>query len=497
MIGMAQVSLKLRLRLLVAEMRVSINRFERGRGFDIRLRGRDEAAQSHVPLENPFMHRLFRGAVMAALIGAAPAAAVAASAGPFDAPSPLLLHAPRFDKIKDGDFQPAFEVAMARERAEIEAIADNPAAPTFDNTFLAMERSGRMLNRVVSVFFALTGANTDEALEKVEAEEAPKLSALRDETYLNPKLFARVKALYDERERLGLDAESVQLIKITYDDFVHAGAKLSAKDRAELTDINSRLASLQTAFQQKLLAATKAGALVVDNPAALAGLSPAELAAAAQAAKARGLDGKWVIPLQNTTQQPDLRSLAERATRKTLFDHSWTRAEKGDANDTRSTILEIVRLRARKAALIGYPDFAAYKLEDQMAKTPAAVEAFVRQLVGPARARAAVEAAEIQAQIDKDGGGFTLAPWDWERYSEEVRKAKYDLDENEIKPYFELYNVLENGVFYAANQLYGVTFKERHDLPVYQPDVKVFEVFDQDGKTLGLIYFDYFKRDNK
>ena len=443
------------------------------------------------------MHHLFLGAAVAVLTIAAPLATLAAGRGPFDAPSALPLHAPQFDQIKDADFRPAMEEAMTRERAEIEAIANDPAAPTFKNTILAMERSGRMLDRVTSVFFALAGANTNDTLEKLEAEEAPKLSAIQDGIYLNPKLFARVRAIHEAREHLGLDPQSVQLIKVTYDAFVHAGATLSSADRTKLTAINATLATLSTAFQQKLLAATKAGGLVADSEGALSGLTPTELAVASSAAKARGLDGKWVIPLQNTTQQPALQSLSVRATRQALFDRSWTRTEKGDANDTRATVLEIASLRAKKAALLGYSDFASYKLEDQMAKTPAAVEAFVRQLVGPTRARAAVEAADIQAQIDKDGSGFKLAPWDWERYSDEVRKAKYDLNDDEIKPYFELYNVLENGVFYAANQLYGVTFKERRDLPVYQPDVKVFEVVDKDGKTLGLIYFDYFKRDNK
>lgn len=440
---------------------------------------------------------LIVGAAAVVLIAAVPPTALAAEANPFERESALPFNAPEFDKIKDADFQPALEAAMARDRAEIDAIANEAASPTFANTILALEKSGRMLDRVSHVFFALTSANTNEALDKVEAEETPKLSALQDATYLNPKLFARVKAVYEARDKLGLDPESQQLVKLTYEQFAHAGASLSSADQAKLSTINTRLATLSTQFRQKLLAATKAGGLVVESPAGLAGLSPGDVAAAAQAAKARGLAGKWVIPLQNTTQQPALQSLADRATRQTLFDHSWDRTEKGDVNDTRATLLEMVKLRAEKARLLGFPDYASYKLDDQMAKTPAAVDAFVRQLVGPTRARAAIEAADIQAQVDKEGGSFKLAPWDWERYSEEVRKAKYDLDEAEIKPYFELDAVLSDGVFYAANQLYGVTFTERHDLPVYQSDVKVFEVFDKDGSSLGLIYFDYFKRDNK
>ncbi|HEY7901225.1 MAG TPA: M3 family metallopeptidase, partial [Caulobacteraceae bacterium] len=400
------------------------------------------------------MHHLLLSAAVAALL------ATTAVAGPFDRPSDLPFRAPQFDRIRDSDFQPAFEEAMRQDRAEISAIANNAAAPTFDNTIIALEKSGRMLDRVSSVFFALTGANTNDTLEKIETTEAPKLSELQDSVYLDPKLFARVEAIYEKRGALGLDAQSQQLVKVTWEAFVHAGARLSAADRTRLMQINSRLASLSTDFQQKLLAATKAGALVVSDPADLAGLNPAAIAAASEAAKSRGLTGKWVVPLQNTTQQPALEDLSKREIRQKLFENSWTRSEKADANDTRATVLEIAALRAEKAALLGYPNYAAYTLTDQMAKTPSAVEAFVAQLVGPTRARAALEAADIQAQIDKDGGGFKLSPWDWERYSEEVRKAKYDLNEDEIKPYFELNNVLQNGVFYAANQLYGVTFKE-------------------------------------
>jgi peptidyl-dipeptidase Dcp len=443
------------------------------------------------------MHHLYLTAAAVALLTAAPFSLVAAEAGPFDQASSLPLQAPQFDRIKDADFQPALEAGMAAQRAEVDKIANNPAPPTFENTIVAMERSGRMLDRVTSVFFALTSANTNEALEKVEADEAPKLSAFQDSVYLNARLFARVKAIWEKRDALGLDAESQQLVKVTYEAFVHAGANVSDADKARLSAINARLATLSTTFQQKLLAADKAGGLVIDDKAQLAGLDDGEIAAAAAAAKARGLDGKWVLPLQNTTQQPALQSLADRKTRQILFERSWTRTEQGDANDTRATVLEIVKLRAEKAALIGFPDYASYVLEDQMAKSPAAVDAFVRQLVGPTRARAAVEAADIQAMIGKEGAGFQLAPWDWERYSEKVRKAKYDLDESQIRPYFELNNVLENGVFYAANQLYGVSFKARHDLPVYDPDIKVYDVLDKNGAQLGIIYFDYFKRDNK
>jgi peptidyl-dipeptidase Dcp len=430
-------------------------------------------------------------------------AALALQAAAFASPSdllqqsPLPFQAPPFNKITDADFAPAFDQAMAKGLEEFDAIANNPAPPTFDNTIVAMERSDQELNRVQLVFSTLTGANTDDALEKVEAEEAPKLAAHQDAIFLNAKLFARVDAVYQKRDGLHLDPESRQLLEIYHQQFVHAGAKLSDADKAKLKDLNKQISTLETAFEQKLLAAGKAGALVVDNKADLAGLSDDAIAAAAKAAEARGLKGKWVVPLQNTTQQPALQSLADRAVREKLFNSSWTRAEKGDANDTRATISTLAHLRAVKAKLLGYPNYAAYVLEDQMAKTPEAVEKFLAQLIPATAAESRREVKVLQAQIEKDGQHFQLKPWDWNRYAEEVRKAQYDLNEDEIKPYFELDNVLKNGVFYAANQLYGLTFKERHDLPVWQSDVRVFDVYDKDGTELGLFYCDYFKRDNK
>jgi peptidyl-dipeptidase Dcp len=315
-------------------------------------------------------------------------------------------------------------------------------------------------------------------------------------------LFARVKALYDSRASLKLDAEALQVLTLYYRQFVHAGANLSDKDKMLLRQINKQDASLETDFQQRLVAAAKAGALVVEDKSQLAGLSPAEIANAALAAKARGLAGKYVIPLQNTTQQPLLTSLTDRGVREKLFANSWTRAEKGDAHDTSAIISQLAVLRAQKAKLLGYPNYAAYVLYDQMAETPQAVEKFITQLVPATRAKAAEEAKLIQAAIDKQGmdkkiGHFDLKPWDWQLYAEKVRKERYDLDEEALKPYFELNKVLQDGVFYAANRLYGITFKQRKDIPVYHPDVMVFEVFDQDGSSLGLMYFDYFKRDNK
>ncbi|HEY0265140.1 MAG TPA: M3 family metallopeptidase [Rhizomicrobium sp.] len=435
---------------------------------------------------------------MLALLAASPALA----ANPFAAPSSLPYQAPRFDLIKDGDYQPAFEAGMKQQIAEIDTIAANAAPPTFENTIAAMERSGRMLDRVNNTFFGVVQANTNPALDKIQTAEAPRLAAHSDAIFLNPKLFARVKALYDRRAALKLDAEAAQVLTLYYRQFVHAGALLSDKDKQRLQQINKQDASLETEFQQKLVAGAKAGALVVDDKAQLAGLSDAEIANAADAAKARGLKGKFVIPLQNTTQQPLLTALADRATREKLFQNSWSRTEKGDANDTRAIIQQLATIRAEKAKLLGYPNYAAYVLYDQMAQTPAAVEKFIGQLVPPTRAKAAEEAGLIQAAIDKDTslqkrGHFDLKPWDWQRYSDRVRKERYNLDDKELKPYFELHKVLQDGVFYAATQLYGITFKRRTDIPVYRPDVMVYEVFDKDGSQLGLMYFDYFKRDNK
>jgi peptidyl-dipeptidase Dcp len=419
------------------------------------------------------------------------------STNPFFNASTLPFQAPPFDKIKDGDYQPAFEEGMRQHMAEIDKIANDPEAPNFANTFVAMEKAGAMLERVNRAFGAVTGANTDDALQKVQEEEAPKLAAHSDAIYLNDKLFKRVEAVYNQRATLKLDPESNRLVEVTYKDFVHAGAKLSEADKTKLKALNGEESTLETQFTNKLLAATKDGALVVDDKAKLAGLSDAEINNAAQAAKDRKLDGKWVLPLQNTTQQPQLQELTDRDTRKALFDASWGRAEKGDANDTRKIIERLAQIRAEQAKLIGFPNYAAWKLDDQMAKTPETAIGFMEKLVPAATARATAESKDIQAVIDQQHGGFKVEPWDWNFYAEQVRKAKYDLDESQIKPYFELDNVLQNGVFYAANQLYGLTFKERKDIPVYQPDVRVFEVFDKDGTSMALFYCDYFKRDNK
>jgi len=441
----------------------------------------------------------------AALLGETVAEGQVAGFGPenpFYAESTLPYHAPPFDKIKDSDYLPAFEAGMAEELKEMMAIAANPALPTFENTLVAMEKAGRLYARVGAAFGGVTGANTNPELEKVQALEAPKMAAHRDAIYLNPKLFQRVETIYRQMGSLGLDAESKRLVDIYYKHFVHAGAKLSPEDKEKLKKLNEEESTLTNGFRSKVLAATKAGAFVTADKAALKGLTDAEIAAAATAAKARGKEG-YLLPLQNTTQQPVLASLEDRATRQTIFTNSWERAERGGDDDTRGTVVRLAKLRAEKAALLGFPTYAAWKLEDQMAKTPDAAIKFMDALVPASTAHALAEAKDIQAVINSQAagaaqhGGFKLEPWDWEFYSEQVRKAKYDLDEAQVRPYFEIGNVLENGVFYAAHQLYGISFKERKDIPVWQPDVRVFDVIDGDGKPLALFYCDYFKRDNK
>ncbi len=422
---------------------------------------------------------------------------------PFYAPSALPFQAPPFDKIKDADYQPAIEAGMAQQRKEMQAIADNSAPPTFENTIVAMEKTGQLLHRVSNVFDGVTSANLNPTLQKVKDIEAPKLAANRDAIFLDPKLFQRVSVIYGQRASLQLDPESLRLLEFEHKKFVHSGANLSPADKEKLKKLNEEESTLSTAFESKLLAAAKAAAYVTTDKSALAGLSEAEIAAA-ETAKERKVQG-YVIPLQNTTQQPDLAMLSNRSTRQAIFENSWTRAERGGPNDTRSTIARLAQLRAQKAKLLGFPNYAAWKLEDQMAKNPDAALKFMNALVPGSTAKAAGEARDIQALIDSQEGsqqgtqhgGFPLQPWDWEFYSEQVRKAKFDLDESQIKPYLELNNVLQNGLFFAANQLYGLTFRERHDIPVYHPDVRVFEVVDANGKSLALWYCDYFKRDNK
>ena len=416
---------------------------------------------------------------------------------PFFVESSLPYHAPRFDLIRNEDYQVALEEGMKQQLAEIDAIAKQTTAPTFENTIVAMEKAGALLTRVSKTFTGVVGANTNDTLQKIQDTEAPKLAATNDAIYLNDQLYQRVKSVYERRDAGNLNAEQVALVERYNRDFVRAGAQLSEADKTRIKSINQELSKLSTDFTNKLLAGTKAGALVVDNPSQLAGLSNDEIQTAADAAKQRGLSGKWVLPLRNTTQQPSQAELTTRAVRQKLFELSTLRTEHSDSNDTRSTILRMAELRAEKAKLLGYPTWAAYALATQGAKTPENAIKLLTDLVPPATARARSEAADMQKLIDQQGGGFRLQPWDWQYYAEQVRKAKYDLDESQIMPYFELNNVLQNGVFFAANKLYGLTFKERHDIPVYNPDVRTFEVFDANGQPLALFYADYFKRDNK
>lgn len=419
------------------------------------------------------------------------------STNPFMQASSLPFQAPDFTKIKDSDFAPAFEEGLKVQLAEIDTVANNTEDPSFENTLVALEKSGILLKRVYGVFNLLSGANTDSVLQSLSEQIAPRLAAQQDAIFLNEKLFTRVKSLYDKRETLNLDKESSRLLAYYYDRFVRAGANLNPEDKTKLKKLNEEEATLSAKFTNMLLAAAKAGALVVDNQEALKGLSEGAINAAAQNADAAGQKGKWLLSLQNTTQQPALQSLENRDTRQKLFEASWNRAEHGDANDTRSTIVRIAELRTEKARLLGFPNFAAWVLQDQMAKTPEAVKAYLDKLLPAAAAKARKEAADLQSIVDKEKGGFALQAWDWNYYAEKLRKARYDLDENQVKPYFELFNVLENGIFYAANQLYGLTFKRRTDIPVYNEDMRVYTVYDKDSSELGLFYCDYFKRDNK
>ena len=439
--------------------------------------------------------------VMTVIIGLTALPAVAASNefgpdNPFYVASTLPFHAPPFDKIKDEDYQPAIEAGMAEQLKEVQAITDNPEPPTFENTIVALEKSGQLLTRVSSVFFGVVSANSNPALLKIRSIEAPKLAAHQDAIRLNTKLFQRIKTIYDQRQSLHLDPEALRLVEWDYLEFVQAGANLSEADKTQLKKLNQQIAVMQEDFQTKLLGATQAAAYVTKDKSALAGMSDAQIQAASESAKGRKVEG-YVVPLQNTTQQPDLAVLTNRDTRQAIFEHSWNRAEHSDANDTRATIAKIAQLRAQKAKLLGYPNFASWTLVDQMAKTPEAAFKFMDALVPPATGRAADEAQDIQSLIDHQKGGFKVQPWDWDLYSEQVRKAKYDLDEEQVKPYFELNNVLENGVFYAATKLYGITFKERKDIPTYTSGMRVFEVFNADGSPLALFYTDYFKRDSK
>ncbi|ASN15200.1 peptidyl-dipeptidase Dcp [Pantoea ananatis] len=414
---------------------------------------------------------------------------------PFFNVSSLPYHTPPFDQIQETDFLPALQAGMEEKRQEVLAIATNPEAATFLNTCEALEKSGQLLTRVSLVFNAMTSAHTSPYLQQVDEDIAPQLTALNDEIMLNRPLFSRIDQVYLHRN--SLDAESKRLVEVLWQRFQLAGANLPETQKQQLKALNQEAARLSTQFTNKLLAATKAGGLVVNDVQQLAGLSPSDLAVAQAAAAARGLENAWLLVLQNTTQQPALQSLEDRSTRQALFQAAMTRSEKNDDNDTRALVLRLAQVRAEQAKLLGFASFAAWQLQDQMAKTPDAAFAFMRNIVPAARARAEREAAAIQQTIDSQQGNFTLGAWDWNFYAEQVRRAQYDLDESQIKPYFELNSVLEKGVFWAATQLYGIQFTQRHDLPVYHPDVQVYEIFDTDGSGMALFYTDFFKRDSK
>ena len=433
---------------------------------------------------------------------AAQEASNAVTTSPFLADSTLPLHYPRFDQIKDSDFAPACDLGMAQDLKDAEAIANNPEAPTFENTILAMEKSGRTLDRATTVFYNLVGTDTNPAREELRADYAPKFSAHSDAIRLDPKLFARIKALYDTRDTLGLDAEGVRLVERYYTGFVRSGASLPDSQKARLKQINSELAKLGTQFSQNVLKEVNDSAVVVDSAAELDGLSDEQIATAADAAKERKLDGKYVITLLNTTGQPPESQITNRALRERLHKASVARNSRGNAFDNTAIVSQVLKLRAERARMLGYPTYAAYVLADETAKTPEAVNAMLGKLAPPAVANARKEGTALQAMIDKEQAAkgepsFALQPWDWAFYTEKVRQAQYNFDESQLKPYLEMKNVLENGVFYAANKLYGLSFKERTDLPKYRPDTFTYDVIDSDGKQLAIFIFDPYARASK
>ncbi len=441
--------------------------------------------------------RLFALAAVSFGLAASATAASAPDENPFYTESSLPYHYPPFDKIKDTHYTPAFDRGMAEQLKEVDSIANNPERPTFDNTVVALERSGQLLNRVNIVFSSLTSAHTNPTLQEIEAAMAPKLSAHYDTILLDGKLFARIEALHEKRAELDLDAESKRVLERYYKDFVRAGAKLSESDKTKLKALNAELAMLYTQFAQNVLKEKNAASVVFDSRDELAGLSDHEISAAADAAKEDGKEGKYVIRLLNTTGQPALTSLTDRAARERIMKASLARGSSGGEFDNRANITRAAKLRAERAALLGFPHHAAYQLSEQTAQDVGTVNKLLADLAKPAVANARREAADMQQIIDRENGGFQLASWDWAHYAEKVRQARYDFDESQLKPYLELNNVLINGVFFAATKLFGITFQERKDLPVYQEDVRVFEVFDADGTPLSLFLFDPYARPSK
>ena len=416
---------------------------------------------------------------------------------PFLAESPLYLRYPPFDRVDDSHYLPAFEAGMVEQLAEIDAIVNQDATPTVENTLVPLELSGQTLSRVATVFFALISAHTNDAMNEIQTEISPLLAAHEDQILLNGELFARVKSLYDNRESLGLDPESLRLVEESHRDFVRAGAELSEEQQDTLRAINQEIAELQTRFSQNVLNEVNETFTVIDTREELAGLTEAQIEGAADEAEARDLPGQFVIPMVNTTQQPLMSALENRELRERMLGVSMSRGNRGGEYDNREVVSRTVNLRAQRATLLGYATHADYILDNQTAKTVAAVNERLASLTPPAVANAEREAADLQAMIDSEGGEFELAAWDWDFYAEKVRQERFEFDASQLKPYLELNSVLENGVFYAAGQIFGITFEERFDLPVYQEDVRVFEVFDHDGSTLSLFLFDPYARESK
>lgn len=416
---------------------------------------------------------------------------------PFLHVSLLPYQAPHFDLIEDSHYRPAFDEGVRRQREEIAAIINNPAPADFDNTLVALEQSGQLLGRVTRVFFAMAGANTNPLIQQLDEQFSAELAELGNDIWLNDALYQRVKQVWQQRDALSLDPESRRLLEVSWQRFQLAGAALAQEQKTALKALNTEEALLQSQFQQRLLAAVKSGGLVVDYQHQLDGLAADEIAAAADAARDKGLHDRWLLALTNTTQQPALQALADRQTRHNLFAAGWTRNQKGDANDTRELVLRLAEIRARKAELLGVADYASWSMADQMAKTPSEALAFMRRIAPAARRRAEQELADIQQVIDEEDGDFQAAAWDWLYYGEQVRRAKFAIDEAQLKPYFALDRVLEDGVFWTASQLFGIRFVERFDIPLYHPDVRVWEIFDANGEGMALFYGDYFSRDSK
>ena len=416
---------------------------------------------------------------------------------PFFEKSGLYMSYPPFDLIKNEHYMPAFSKGMSNHIKEIELIINNNEEPTFKNTIVAMEMSGQLLDRVATVFYALTSANTNEQMEKIRAEIAPKLSSHSDKILLNAKLFKRVESIYKNRNSIDLDAESIRLIEKYYKDFVRSGSKLSKEQKERLKSINSEISVLQTKFSQNVLKEVNASAVIIDKKQDLDGLSDAAIQSAANEAKTRNLEGKYVLALKNTSGQPSLSSLTNRLIREKIHKASLSRGSRGGEFDNREVLVDVVKLRAEKARLMGYENHAAYTLETQTAQNPQNVNNRLSSLSPKALANAKNEAADLQKMIENEGNKFKLASWDWDFYAEKVRAKRYNFDASQLKPYFEMDNVLQKGVFYSATKLFGITFNERFDLPVYHEDVRVFEVFNEEGNVLGLFLFDGYARSTK